>query len=299
MVEELTTPAPDAHIDLYDSGATCHMLGAEDRFINLILIEPKSIAAADNRSFNATAKGDMIIHILNRTSGVSEVLLKDVLYVPTMSVTLVLISRIVKTGASVLFAGTSCRIYDKDHTCIGNIPVRDSLYRVYAKLPSTEFSGKTRVLVTIDELYCCLGHVSHAHAKYLVNNKLVVGVELDPTSKPSVCKSFKRSIKFNINEEVLVVASTIPDAVNDVDPNSSATNDPETLHTPKKEALTEVNENEDEDEDEGMAEPTDHIPVDKFQPHRSSRIRTKSDYRVLASQVHTHQHRFFQWVCRK
>ncbi|PPQ87182.1 hypothetical protein CVT25_014593 [Psilocybe cyanescens] len=188
-VEELTTPSADAHIDLYDSGATRHMSGAKDRFKNLIPIEPKSIAAADNRSFSATAKGDMIIYIPNGSSGVSEVLLKDVLYAPTMSVTLVSISRIVESSASVLFFGKSCQIYDKNETCIGNIPVHGGLYRVYTKQPSVEFAGKTKVLVSINELHRRLGHVSHARAKYLIDNDLVLGVELDPTSKPSVCES--------------------------------------------------------------------------------------------------------------
>ncbi|PPQ91042.1 hypothetical protein CVT25_014046, partial [Psilocybe cyanescens] len=151
-VEELTTPSTDAHIDLYDSGATCHMSGAKDRFKNLIPIEPKSITAADNRSFSATAK-----------------------------------------------------------------------------------------------------------------EKCSVTVE--------------RSIKFNFDEEILVDASTLPDVVNNVNPNSTTTNNPAMPHSPKTEAPTKATvENVDEDEDKESAEPTDHIPVDKFQPHCSSCIRTESDY---------------------
>ncbi|PPQ93918.1 LOW QUALITY PROTEIN: hypothetical protein CVT25_008032 [Psilocybe cyanescens] len=152
-VEELTTPATEAHIDLYNSGTTRHMSGAKDRFLNLILIEPKLITAADNRLFSATAKGDMIIHVPNGSS-----------------------------------------------------------------LPSP---SKGCTICPIDECY------------------------------PGI------------------------------DPNPTATNHPATPHSPKMEAPTKAtieDVNEEEDKDEDMAEPTNHVPVDDFQPHRSSRICTESDY---------------------
>ncbi|PPQ86736.1 hypothetical protein CVT25_012870 [Psilocybe cyanescens] len=98
----------------------------------------------NNRSFSATAKGDILIHVPNGSSGVSQVLLKDVLYAPSMSVTLVSISRIVESGASVLFAKTSCRIYDKDQICIGNIPVQGGLYRRHPSV-NQSYRRKRRV----------------------------------------------------------------------------------------------------------------------------------------------------------
>ncbi len=142
-VKELCTPSVDADIDLYDSGATCHMSGAKHRFMNFVEIAPRPISAADNRSFDATGKGDMLVHIPNGSDGISEVLLKDVLFAPKMSVTLVSISRIVETGCSLLFAGTTCRIFNKERVCIGKIPVKGGLYRVYAKRRlAASFAGK-------------------------------------------------------------------------------------------------------------------------------------------------------------
>lgn len=43
-----------AEVDLYDSGATCHMSGFHHRFIDFTEIEPIPIIAADKRTFKAT-----------------------------------------------------------------------------------------------------------------------------------------------------------------------------------------------------------------------------------------------------
>ncbi|KJA13862.1 hypothetical protein HYPSUDRAFT_100794, partial [Hypholoma sublateritium FD-334 SS-4] len=52
-------------IDLYDSGATRHMSSARHRLLNFVEITPKPISAADNRSFDATGMGDMIVYLPN------------------------------------------------------------------------------------------------------------------------------------------------------------------------------------------------------------------------------------------
>jgi len=80
------------NVDLYDSGASRHMSGFRHRFINLVKINPKPITAADRWSFNAMGKGDMWILLPNGDQEKSHVLLKEVLYTPTMGVTLVSIS---------------------------------------------------------------------------------------------------------------------------------------------------------------------------------------------------------------
>ena len=119
-VEELSTPSVDANIDLNDSGATRHMSGAKHCFINFVEIAPKPISAADsNRSFDAMGKGDMLMHIPNGSDSVSEVLLKDMLFAPKMSVTLVSISRIVESRDWLFF---DIRRYDlqnfQQRTCL-------------------------------------------------------------------------------------------------------------------------------------------------------------------------------------
>ena len=55
-----------AEVDLYDSGATRHMSGFRHKFLDFTRIEPVPIITADKRSFEATGKGNMYVHIPNK-----------------------------------------------------------------------------------------------------------------------------------------------------------------------------------------------------------------------------------------
>ena len=118
-------------VDLYDSGATRHMSGFFHKFVNFTKIEPVPITAADKRTFQAIGRGDMYVNIPNRTRMNSRILLKDVLYAPSMGVTLISISKIAGAGSTVVFTGNFCRIYNKDRSMIGEIKVTGGLYRVH------------------------------------------------------------------------------------------------------------------------------------------------------------------------
>ena len=97
-----TVGAKPTDINLYDSGATRHMSGFCHRFLNFVEIVPKPISTADKQTFSAMGKGDMYINIPNGDLPPSKILLKDVLYAPTMAVTLVSISRITAAGSTVV-----------------------------------------------------------------------------------------------------------------------------------------------------------------------------------------------------
>lgn len=176
-------------VDLYDSGASRHMSDHRHRFSNFVEIEPKPITAADKQAFHAIGKGDMLIDIPNGDT-TSNILLKDVLYAPSMGVTLVSISRIAATGSTVVFSGDNCRIFNNSKMLLRKIEMSQGLYRVYsAREESAGYAGRVKELLTIDELHRRLGHVMHEAAKKLVDDGLIKGVELDEESKPTVCVS--------------------------------------------------------------------------------------------------------------
>ncbi len=176
-------------VDLYDSGASRHMSGYRHRFINFVDITPKPIVAADKRSFNATGQGDMYVDV-PMGEGTSRVLLRDVLYAPSMGVTLVSISQIALAGYIVIFSGTTCRILNKEKVNLGRIDLKNGLYRVYSARPELEgYHGRVKEILTINELHRRLGHVGHDAARRLVEKGLVTGVELDESSKPTFCAS--------------------------------------------------------------------------------------------------------------
>ena len=99
----------DNEMELYDSGATRHMSPHRNRLENYKEIAPKSITVVDQRSFQATGRGDLLIRIPNG-KGSTPMLLKDVLHCPDIGPTLVSIGRIDDAGYAVLFQNGTCSI---------------------------------------------------------------------------------------------------------------------------------------------------------------------------------------------
>ena len=108
-----------------------------------------------------------------------------------MGITLVSISQIARAGSTIVFTGSICRIYSKEREVIGEIRVRGGLYRVLAS--GTKASAYTthedEESLSLDELHCRLGHVSHDQAKLLINKRLVEGVKLEGSGERVVCES--------------------------------------------------------------------------------------------------------------
>ena len=177
-------------IDLYDSGASRHMSGFRHKFIDIIKIEPVPITAADKRTFQATAKGKMLVHIPNGDKGTSQVYLLDALYSASMGVTLISISRIAKARSTIVFQGSFCRIYNQAKVRIGEIREKGGLYRVFM-LNSEEGANAvgTGEAISLDDLHRRLGHISHDRAKLLISKGLVVGINLEADSEATVCES--------------------------------------------------------------------------------------------------------------
>jgi hypothetical protein len=101
------TATHGATVELYDSGASQHMSPFRDHFINFKSIPPHPILAADKRTFDAIGRGDLPIEIPNgRTK--TRILLTNVLYAPSMGVTLVSIRRLTIAGYAALFHGDTC-----------------------------------------------------------------------------------------------------------------------------------------------------------------------------------------------
>ena len=186
-----TDETRSAEVDLYDSGATRHMSGFRHRFFNFTEIHPIPITAADKRTFQAIGKGDMHVYVPSSNSeSTSRILLKDVLYAPTMGVTLVSISRIAGTGSTVVFSGSLCRIYNKNRALVGEIKVKGGLYRVFTPNSGVgAYSFSTRQALSINELHRRLGHVSHERAKLLVKKGLIEGIDLESDVEATVCES--------------------------------------------------------------------------------------------------------------
>jgi len=179
--------SPNCEAELNDSGASRHMSPYHHKFINFIKIQPKVITAANGLEFKATGLGDMHIELPNRKS-MSQILLKNVLYTPTMGVTLVSISKIAKVGFTTIFHKRLLKILGPRDSLLGSIDIRNGLYRVdhHSCKTATSVSAGT---MTIEELHCLLGHFSPEVVKNLVEEGRVEGVKLDKSSTIQSCDS--------------------------------------------------------------------------------------------------------------
>jgi hypothetical protein len=75
------TYSKSPRVELYDSGATCHMSPDRERFLTYTLIAPRAISGANQERFYAVGKGDMLVTVPNGT-GDSTIRLTEVLHAP-------------------------------------------------------------------------------------------------------------------------------------------------------------------------------------------------------------------------
>ena len=104
---QLVTHAPSkgSRSEHYDSGASRHMSPYRHKFTIFRGAEPRSIAAADERTVYAIRMGDPRSQIPNGELFPSTMILKDVLYAPYMGLTMISTNYIATTGCKVNFEG--------------------------------------------------------------------------------------------------------------------------------------------------------------------------------------------------
>ena len=172
--------APTAsETELYDSGASRHMSPFQHRFTNLRSIPPRPITAANNRVFYATGMGDLKINVPNGSSS-TRITLKDTLYAPDMSLTVISISKITGAGYTVSFEAKGCKIKNKNGKTIGKIPASaNGLYRVDHSITAAAAQEQVDILT----VHRRLGHISADAIRSLVRTNAVTGLHLiDPRS---------------------------------------------------------------------------------------------------------------------
>jgi hypothetical protein len=150
--EQQTNSSPS--VEIYDSGCLRHMTPDQHCLINYCAISPKPISTANQELFSAIGAGNMYIQALNGVTS-TRIRLWNVLYMPSIGSTLVLISQIDQTRYSVAFQNGKCIIHNlKDHV-VAQIPKTRGLYQIEQD-PIYTLSAET---LTLDKL-----HQHHGHA---------------------------------------------------------------------------------------------------------------------------------------
>ena len=158
------------------------------KFTSFVEIEPKPVKAADKAMFMATGIGSMEISIPNGATS-TNVTLQDVLYCPDLAFTLVSLARCDTAGYTVLLKDQACVINNKTGHTIGRVPLTNGLYRVDRETAASTTAYSGIKVSSLDEVHQKMGHISHQAAKRLVEQKIVLGIELDKESLPMFCQT--------------------------------------------------------------------------------------------------------------
>jgi hypothetical protein len=124
------TKDPSEYVEVYDSGASCHMSPYKEAFTNLRPITPESILTGNNQTFEAVGMGNLPVKVPNG-DGFTSITLSDVLYTPSITFTLISLRQIDKAGYTTLIEGGELHLIDRsDNTVVGRIPVHNNLLGV-------------------------------------------------------------------------------------------------------------------------------------------------------------------------
>ncbi len=172
------------HIELYDSGATCHISPYKSNFaLYTVLDPPVYLNTANQQRFPAVGMGTLAIHAPNGGT-TSPITLTDVLHMPAIGYTLVSLGALDKKGYRTSIGGRNLKLFTLGGERITCIP--QSTHSLYC---TTHLGESAHAIETISvmELHHCMGHIAPASACTLVKKNLVTGIKLDPDSQEAQC----------------------------------------------------------------------------------------------------------------
>jgi hypothetical protein len=148
-------------------------------------IAPHPFNIANGGSFSATGMGNMTVTVPNGNLE-SELLLKDILFVPNLAYTLVLIGQLDAASFTIEFGNGLCTIYDADSRTIGQVLRKCGLYCIVHGAENVNVAVNT---VSLEILHRCLGHIAHNAARKMVGKGLITGIKLNDNTAVAFCQS--------------------------------------------------------------------------------------------------------------
>ena len=110
-------------VKLFNSCATLNMTPHRALLTNFTAIPPNPISAANKHLFNAIGLGDLKLEVPNGKS-VTNIILKEVLYTPDITMTLIAMCHIDQAGHCSTFQGEACTIHGRKGYIVGCIPLK-------------------------------------------------------------------------------------------------------------------------------------------------------------------------------
>lgn len=169
-----------------DSGCTQHMSDQRSFFTNFRPIAKleRPIDGIGGAKLYARGIGD--IAVSRRANGIKiDGWLRDVLYVPQLTVNLVSIGCITENGYMVVFSKDSAKIMQKDDTVMEGSRIGKTLYRldISAKTPPITSLIASSSSATLNVWHERLSHVSHDIVKKMATSNHVIGMDVEPVKE--------------------------------------------------------------------------------------------------------------------
>lgn len=133
----LISSKSQGEVVIYDFGASSHMTPYRHKFIEFKPIPPHQILTVNAGTFTVTGIGKIKVLVPNGKSS-SSILLKNVLYAPSMRHTLVSIKCIEDARCRITFERGYCSIYNPAGERVAIIPRANYLYRASNAIDLTE-----------------------------------------------------------------------------------------------------------------------------------------------------------------
>lgn len=169
-----------------DSGASMHMTMHKELLVNETIPPISTIKIADNKTLHVESCGNVILHIPNNDGSSSEILVKNVLYVPKLSTNLLSVSKIIKSGCKVEFDKTGCSVYNSMNKKVATADLVNDTYRLninYSKI----FAMSAKLESNLHLWHQRLGHLNYNDVQKLPN--CTTGVQLSSQKEKYVCIS--------------------------------------------------------------------------------------------------------------
>ena len=144
----------------------------------------------------------------------SRVILKDSVYVPDLTFTLISISRLDLVKCGTLFKDGKCTILYPDGRTMATLLLFNGLHCLIDERPATtlDHAQLTTTKMDINKAHQKFGHIAHAAIKHMVKTGMIMGFKLNPDSKP---KFYEPSAKAKSNHQLFLKESTVlPGMVN-------------------------------------------------------------------------------------
>lgn len=115
---------------ILDSGATCHISCKREWFIDFDEKHSESVCVANEHMVKASGRGKILVNFLNNSGASTRVIMKNVLYVPSIGSNLISVKQLTNKGFKVQFHKDTCEI-SMDHD-IRQIAVGDIVENLYS-----------------------------------------------------------------------------------------------------------------------------------------------------------------------